>query len=310
MSCMKQLIEVLDFLDNPQVDGESVASFLSSYGIEDCQIKTLEGQKGKTDILKIVIPGATGATVLGESPTLGIVGQLGGIGARPEVVGMVSDADGAIVALAAAAKLAISRSRGDTLKGDVIITTHVAPDAPILPHDPVPFMISPVPIMDVLKECVDPRMDGLLSVDATKGNRVIKTQGFAITPTVKNGWILRVSDDLINIYERVTGVTAMVVPITMQDITPYGNDVYHINSIMQPWVVTEAPVIGIATTASLPIPGSGSGANYIVGLESAARYCVEVARGFTDGTCKFYDPNEYERLISRYGDMAQHLRKM
>ncbi|MEX2702209.1 MAG: DUF1177 family protein [Candidatus Baldrarchaeota archaeon] len=31
--------------------------------------------------------------------------------------------------------------------------------------------------------------------------------------------LLKVSDDLINIYERVTGDIVSVVPITMQDIT-------------------------------------------------------------------------------------------
>ncbi|WP_254171499.1 DUF1177 family protein, partial [Clostridioides difficile] len=40
-----------------------------------------------------------------DAPTLGILGRLGGIGARPEVIGFVSDGDGALVAIAVAAKL-------------------------------------------------------------------------------------------------------------------------------------------------------------------------------------------------------------
>lgn len=310
MTVMKQLIEVLDLMDDSRVDGESVRRYLTEYEVEECSIVRLAGKEGKTDVLKILLPGTDGKASGGKSPTLGIVGQLGGIGARPDVKGMVSDADGAIVAVAAAAKLAQSHSRGDAVPGDVLVTTHIAPDAPVLPHDPVPFMISPVPIMDVLKECVDPRMDALISVDATKGNRIIKRSGFAITPTVKNGWILRVSDDFVNIYQRVTGDVVSVVPITMQDITPYGNNVYHINSIMQPWVMTEAPTIGLATTASVPVPGSGSGANYASSLESATRFCIEVARDYSNGRCRFYDEKEYEILVSRYGEMGTLLRKM
>ena len=163
--------------------------------------------------------------------------------------------------------------------------------------------------MEVLKHEVDPNMDALLSIDATKGNRIIKVHGFAITPTVKDGWILKVSDDLINIYERVTGDIVSVVPITMQDITPYGNNVYHINSIMQPWLMTHAPVVGVATTARVPVPGCGTGANYVFGLEQATRFCVEVAKDFTSENCKFYDEDEYKTLLDRYGDMGSILRK-
>jgi hypothetical protein len=307
---MKIVIEVLDLLDSPTIDGKQVVKFLRQYGLESCEIVTLSGQEGKTDVVRVTVPGSDGKTGGGDAPTLGIVGQLGGIGARPEVQGLVSDADGAIVAIAAAAKLGQSSKRGERTHGDIIVTTHIAPDAPILPHDPVPFMISPVPIVDVLRQCVDRRMDALISVDATKGNRVIKKAGFAISPTVKKGWILRVSDDFVRIYERVTGEVAAVVPVTMQDITPYGNNIYHINSIMQPWLFTDAPVLGLATIASVTVPGSGSGANYAMALESATRYCIEVARDYTAGNCKFFDEKEYDVLVSRYGDMAPLLKKM
>ena len=118
------------------------------------------------------------------------------------------------------------------------------------------------------------------------------------------------SDDFVDIYERVTGEVVSVVPITMQDITPYGNNVCHINSIMQPWVMTESPVLGLATTAAVPVPGSGSGANYPIALEAATRFCIEVARVYTSGSCRFYDEKEYSILLERYGDMAPLMRKM
>ena len=310
MSCLNHVLQIIDVLDDPKVSGGKIKEILVEHGVESVEIIPLSGPKGKTDFVKIIIPGKNGKEKNGDAPTLGIIGRLGGVGARPEITGIVSDADGAIVALACAIKLGESQKRGDILEGDVIITTHITPSAPTKPHKPVPFMDSPVDIMEILKHEVDPKMDAILSVDATKGNRVIKVHGFAITPTVKDGWILKVSDDLINIYERVTGDIVSVVPITMQDITPYIDNIYHINSIMQPWLMTSAPVVGVATTARVPVPGCGTGANYVLGLEQATRFCVEVAKEFTSRNCKFYDEEEFKKLTKLYGDMSKIFRKI
>ena len=104
-------------------------------------------------------------------------------------------------------------------------------------------------------------MDAILSVDTTKGNRIINLRGFAISPTVKQGWILRVSEDLLGMMQIVTGRLPAVFAITTQDITPYGNDVYHVNSILQPATATAAPVVGVAITAEVAVPGCGTGAS-------------------------------------------------
>jgi hypothetical protein len=74
---------------------------------------------------------------------LGIIGRLGGIGARPAAIGLVSDANGAITAIACALKLADMSRAGDCLLGDVIIATHIRPIAPVIPHEPAPFIGSP-----------------------------------------------------------------------------------------------------------------------------------------------------------------------
>lgn len=309
MSCMKQVIDIIDLLDSAKINGLTVAKILNENGLENVEVKTISNKKGETDFIKILVPGMNGRYNNGNAPTLGMIGRLGGIGARPEIKGIVSDADGAIVALSSALKLGKMLLNGDQLNGDVIITTHICPNAPTLPHYPVPFMDSPIDMMEILKLEVDPRMDAILSIDATKGNRVIKASGFAITPTVKEGWILKVSDDLINIYERVTGDVAYIVPITMQDIAPYKNGIYHINSIMQPWLMTDAPVVGVATIARLPIPGCGTGCNYILGLEAATRFCIEVAKDFTSNKCKFYNEEEFNKIISLYGSMKNIIRK-
>src|SRR5438093_905484 len=80
-------------------------------------------------------------------------------------------------------------------------------------------------------EEVRPETEAMLSVATARGNRAINHRGIAISATVRAGWILRVSEDLITIMQNVTGRPAVVFPLTMQDITPYGNGLYHINSI-------------------------------------------------------------------------------
>jgi len=295
---LREIQEVMDLLDSATVCGEDVRQFLEAAGVAEVSVQRVKGPQGSTDFVKACVCTA------GQGPTLGIIGRLGGIGARPEKLGLVSDADGAIVALACAAKLTKMTSRGDALRGNVIVTTHICPDAHTQPHEPAPFMDSPVDIATMNRYEVDPAMEAILSVDTTKGNWVINHRGFAITPTVKKGYILRVSEDLLSVMRVVSNAPPVVLPITTQDITPYGNGVYHLNSIMQPATATQAPVVGVATTASTPIPGSSTGSNQVFDLEMAARFCVEVAKAFTAEQCRFYDEKEFALLTTLYGSMT------
>ena len=77
-------------------------------------------------------------------------------------------------------------------------------------------MRSPVDMQEMNKYEVDSEMDAILSVDATKGNRIIDHRGIAITPTVKEGYILRISEDLLDIIAWTTGKSPKVTPITTQ----------------------------------------------------------------------------------------------
>ena len=225
------------------------------------------------------------------------------------MIGFVSDGDGAAAAVAVAMKLARMAADGDVLPGDVICATHICPDAPTQPHDPVPFMGSPVDMAAMNKHEVDPAMDAILSIDTTKGNRIINHRGFAISPTVKDGWILRVSEDLLGIMSITTGQLPVTFPITMQDITPYGNGVYHINSILQPATATSAPVVGVAITTQTPVPGCGTGASHLVDVEECVRFVIETAKAFGAGKCRFYDEDEYATLVKLYGEM-KHLKTL
>jgi hypothetical protein len=305
---LAQTIQVFEAFDSAHASGRTVVDLFARTPAAAVTVTRIDGAKGATDFVKIVVPGSHGRLAGGSAPTLGVVGRLGGIGARPTRIGLVSDGDGAVAAVATALKLAHMQTQGDVLPGDVILCTHVCPDAPTRPHEPVDFMDSPVETEDMNAHEVVPEMDAVLSIDTTKGNRILNHKGFAISPTVKQGYILRVSDDLIRIMEMTSGRLAVTFPITTQDITPYGNGVYHLNSILQPSIATAAPVVGVALCTQSVVPGCGTGASHETDIALAVKFAVEVAKEFTRGTARFYDAMEYDRLIALYGSLA-HLQR-
>lgn len=305
---LNQVLEIVELLDRPRVARAGLARLFAARGIPEIETEAVHTGQGSTLFFKLRIPGSGGRAGGGTAPTLGIIGFLGGVGARPGILGLVSDADGCVAALAAGLKLVRMHGLGDRVPGDVIVTTHISTDAPVIDHSPVPFMSSPVDMATKNRYLLDPNMEAVLSIDTTRGNRIINSRGFAISPTVKEGYILRISEDLLTIQQNVTGRLPSVLAITTQDITPYGNGVFHLNSIMQPAVSTKAPVVGVAITSEAAIPGSASGASQEWDIEMAARFSVEVAKAFGQGRAKFYDPEEFTRLAELYGPM-NHLQR-
>jgi hypothetical protein len=301
---LSQTLQVFELLDSAHASGQTIVDLLAPYANVKVTVTKISGEKGSTDFVRIVIPGTAGKLAGGSAPTLGIVGRLGGIGARPTRIGLVSDGDGAIAAVAAALKLAHMQTQGDALPGDVVCATHICPDAPTRPHEPVDFMDSPVDTEDMNEQEVSADMDAVLSIDTTKGNRIINHKGYALSPTVKQGYILRMSEDLMRIMEMTSGKPAVTFPISTQDITPYGNGVFHINSIMQPSIATSAPVVGVAITTESIVPGCGTGASHETDIAAAVKFAVEVAKEFSHGTCSFYDADEFALLHKLYGSLA------
>jgi hypothetical protein len=190
---LREVLDVISVLERANTSGASVEYlFAGPNSAITLEVTTVGGEEGSTDFVRILIPGEKGKNGGGSAPTLGIIGRHGGVGARPDKLGFVSDGDGAAAALSAALKLARMHAQGDVLPGDVIVTTHVCPDAPVIPHEPVEFMSSPVD-MDVMnRQEVTADMDAVISIDTTKGNRVLNHKGIAISPTVVQGWIMRV----------------------------------------------------------------------------------------------------------------------
>ena len=299
---LKQVIDAAELLDG-NINGHIVAEALTQMGLKDIEVTTVRSDKGSTDFIRMTIAGSQGRLSGGTVPTLGIVGRLGGIGARPERIGLVSDADGAIVAVATAMKLVQMAAKGDRLPGDVIVATHICPDAPTIPHDPVPFMDSPVDMYTLNQHEVSDEMDAVLSVDTTKGNRILNHRGVAITSTVMCGYIMPVSDVLLDVLSRVTGKLPEVLPITTFDITPYGNGLPHINSIMQPSVATDCPVVGVAITSQTPVAGCATGASHETDIAEAVKFCIETAKEMKRGLGVFYEKAAYDKAVSLYGEM-------
>lgn len=301
---LRQIIDVIDLLDSANVGGEAVREDLRARGWTDCTVEPIHGPRGSTDFMTIRVPGFAGKQSGGTAPTLGILGRLGSLGGRPEVIGLVSDADGAIVSLAVAFKLVAMFRQGDRLAGDIVIATHISPRSPLPPPGPrgIRMMGSPVDGREIAVREAQIGADAVLSVDATKANRVLNHRGFALTPTVKEGYILRPSDDLMDIMEQVTGRAPVVLPICVNDILPT-REVRHINSLMLPAARTSVPVVGVALTTESLVHGVSTGANQPLDLECAARFCIEVAKAFGEGKCSFYDAAEFSKLISLYGPM-------
>ncbi|ASD87769.1 DUF1177 domain-containing protein [Salmonella enterica] len=304
---------IYELLDDPGINGQKVVDELTALGATDATVTTTpvcyeapEITSQVCDFIKVVIKGRNGKSAHGETPapTMGIIGRLGAQQAQPARTGKVSDSDGSIVALATAMKLLDMSAKGAKPEGDVIITTHIATHVSITPHEPVDFMGMPVSSDTMNDYEVDDEMDAILSVDTSKGNSIIKHRGIAISATAKEGYILRVAPDLVKLLEYATGKPAKTFPITTQDITRYNNGLYHFNSIMQPHVATTAPVAGLAITAGAIVPGCETGASYESELTDATVFAVELAKQFTRKKAAFYDADEYQLLLARYGSMT------
>jgi hypothetical protein len=301
---LSHVLEAYDRLSSPRVTGDAVAALWQARGLVDVQVETVSDGAVSTDFVSGLV-----RSPRADAPVLGLIGRLGGLGARPAVAGLVSDADGAIAAVAAGLLLADMARDGEALDAGVRIHTHIAPRASTRPHHPVPMMRSPLPMRAMMAREVHPSMEAILSIDTSRGNRLVNERGVAITPTAKEGWVLRTSEDLLDILGWVSGRLPLVLPITTQDITPYEAGLWHVNSIMQPATATAAPVVGVALTAQATVPGCAPGASQVDDIATAVRFCAAVAAAFGQGRCRFHDPDEWELIQRRYGSLA-HLQTL
>ena len=83
----------------------------------------------------------------------------------------------------------------------------------------------------------------------------------------------------MDVMTRVTGKLPAIFPCAQQDITPYGNDLHHLNSILQPATATNAPVVGVAITTEQPVAGCATGASHPEDVEVACPLCCGSGKG-------------------------------
>ena len=102
---IRQVLDLFDLLDSPKASGKLIREYFLALGAEDVRVTVLGSGDKTTDCICIFVRGENGKASGGKAPTLAILGRLGGVGARPERIGFVSDGDGCLAALAAGAKL-------------------------------------------------------------------------------------------------------------------------------------------------------------------------------------------------------------
>lgn len=297
---LKEILEVIDLLDDPDNGADAFAALLGP-GPHEIARDDFSGPKGRTEFIKILFPGTHGKSRGGDAPTLGIIGSNGGLRLPGARGGLVSDADGCLVGLACALRLRRMAERRQTPRGDVIVSTHICQEAHPEPHDPFPFVMSPLPSSEKHPRMIDPRMDAILTPETCKGNKLVSPAAFAITPPVREGYILRPHASILHIMEMVTGRNPVIFPITMQDITPFESGVHHVCGMVLPSVFSPAPVIGVPIAMAQPILPAATNTQQPVALEAAGRFCIEVAVSLGLGDCRFYYEQDFEAFLRVYG---------
>ena len=256
--------------------------------------------EGRVKFDEVVVEGVPVIKALyeGGGRRVEILGRLGAIQTGEK--GLVSDADGAVVSLTTLLELLNLREKGIELKLDVSFATNLSTTARLIPHSPFKFMVPPVGLDEALKVEVDPQATTVLSIDSTKGNRLAKYDDFALTHVIKDGYILKLSDEVLDIYNRVTEHEVYMVPLTSGDLTPLDVNVYHISTLISPWLYTSAPVVGLATVSPRAIPGYETGVMNLNMLEHASRFCLEFLKYMEKGG-SVYNEEELRELERRFG---------
>lgn len=304
---LKEVIDTVEALDPPAAGAKEFCALLPA-GACEVSVEPYAGPLGRTEFVTFRFRGRAGRAGGGASRTLGIIGSLGALRLPGDYPGLNSDADGALVALACVLRLARMRSRGMALNGDVTVTTHICQAGHPEPHDPLPFVMPPLDVDEEYRRLTLPEMEAILTPETCKGNKLVSETGFAITPPVKQGYILRPHATLIQMMEVVTSRPARLFPLNMQDITPFGNGIHHVCGMMLPGQFTDAPVVGVPVTSQMQVPAASTGVTQLSALEACGRFCVEVATAFGIGACHLHYEDDFAAMQARYGSM-KHLLK-
>ena len=153
-------------------------------------------------------------------------------------------------------------------------------------------MNSPVDISVMNENEVEDTMDAILSIDTTKGNQVCNHKGFAITPTVKEGYILK----LVMIYCTYIHNLLAFLQLSCQSrcktlhpmVMVYSISIVFYNQQLQ----ISSPVVGVITTESV-VAGCATGATHVTDVENVVRFVLEVAKTYGANKCSFFDETQF-----------------
>ena len=297
---LREVLDVLDFMTSPKASAADFEKLLPA-GAHRVKIDRLDTERGSMEFVKILFPGSRGKSSGGDLRTTGIIGSLGALRVPGDKMGLVSDADGCLVALAVALRLARMASKGQTLASDVIVSTQICHDGRAEPHDPYPFVMSPITSSLKHPRLVDAAMDGLVVVETCKSNKLVSHKGFAISHVAKEGYLLRLHSDMIHIMEMVTGRLPVIFPVSQQDLTPYESGIHHVCGMMLGNLFTDAPVLGVPITTESQTWPAWTNVSHATELDQAGRFCLEVATRFGLGECEFFYENDYAGMKKLYG---------
>jgi len=68
-------------------------------------------------------------------------------------------------------------------------------------------------------------------------------------------------------------------------------------------------VVGLAITTESVVPGCATGASHATDIEEVVRFSIEVAKHFAAGQCRFFDEEEFKKMLKLYGPM-NHLQTL
>jgi hypothetical protein len=301
---LQEILDILDFMTTPRASVADFAKLLPA-GTHSLRSDELVVEGREMTFVKILFPGRRGKSTGGNTRTLGVIGSLGALRVPGENLALVSDADGCLVALALALRLARMAAKGQVLANDVLISTQLCHDGRAEPHDPYPFVMSPIPSRLKHPRLVDPSMDGLVVVETCKSNKLVSHKGFAITHVAKEGMLLRLHANLIHIQEMVTGRLPVIFPVSQQDLTPYETGIHHVCGMMLPGLYTDAPVLGVPLTTEAQTWPAWTNVAHAPELDQAGRFCLEVATRFGLGECEFFYEDDYQAMKRFYGTLPR-----
>ena len=59
----------------------------------------------------------------------------------------------------------------------------------------------------------------------------------------------------------------------------------------------------MAVTTETMVAGCATGATHLEDLDDAARFMLEAAKSYGNGTCSLYDEKEFAQILKLYGSM-------